>query len=228
MSKAVVYIKKIIFFFLHGEDVGSQEIPLYTASSEKPEYVLVSDLYNDIDSYANYYTVDVSEYGGDLLDNLDGYKVSSIYKKHTDGYLYKLNDFYFIGGSESGYPDTDDGLVYRIYTYNAAKTEDSFLYNKYLTNSKWRLYTTHKFTDKDGNTYNFEGYVFEIEKGETVEASYYLIPNKVSNKNKFTGRPNMPVTYFAENCKVTLGGGLTLTHTGINGKTVESGTITIE
>ena len=87
-----------------------------------------------------------------------------------------------------------------MYSYNDAKTENSFLYNKYLTNSEWRLYTVHKFTNGTNFKYTFDGIMFN---------GYYLIPQLNGVKQEeFTGYPNIPITYFAENAKVTLGGGL--------------------
>ena len=68
-------------------------------------------------------------------------------------------------------------------------------------------------------------------KVEQDDETYYLIPelNGVEQE-KFTGYPNIPITYFAENAKVTLGGELTLNHlfVGNTSRTATSGRITIE
>ena len=73
------------------------------------------------------------------------------------------------------------------------------------------LYTVHKFTDANGNPITFADKKFTIEGSD-----YYLIPTEAG----FTGYPNTPITYFAENCKVTLGCGLRLNHIFI-GKSFE-------
>ena len=89
-----------------------------------------------------------------------------------------------------------------------------------------RRYTNNIFTDSSGKAFNFETAEFRTENGNI----YSFLPKlKPEEKQKdFVGSPNDYITYFAENSKVTLGGGLTLTRLGISGKQAKSGEITIE
>ena len=234
----------------NGEDISTQKITLYKYDKDTKdnvntsnineqvtaEFVTISQLYAGLSG--TYYIIDVSdpsyksylEETDDTKNPLAVYKVSNYYKTHTDGCLYKLDDMYFIGGDAMGgdYEGTTSGMVYKYYTYASAKTQDSFMYNKYLTNTNFKLYTAHVFTDLHGNKIDFSTPLTDSEGNKiwyfVIDGNnYHLLPDS----DKFTGNPNTPTTYFAESCKVTLGGGLTLTHTGVGGS-VESGTITIE
>ena len=231
---------------LNGVNISAVQITAYDVSGETHN-IKIADLYtalvNETGEYDNYYLIDVSDYAKsskwetDYKGKFNSYLVSSVYKLYN-GNLYQRDDNYFVGGvTYDAAHDTltTPGFIYKTYAKKAYKTEYDFMYNKYLTNDTWELYTQHKFTNDFDNTVDFKTsgdsgssleFKYKDENGNLTD--FYIIPNSTISQKYFSGSPNPNhVTYLAENCKVTLGGGLTLSHLGITGKTAVSGSITI-
>ena len=203
-------------------DISETSIAIYrvNGSEVKVESKTLKQIYEGLGGtdFNNCYLMDVTGYT-DKLDSFSGSLVKNMYIKHN-GNLYKLNEGYVIGGTID---NTDGGFVYQVYSKHAVKTEYSFMYNKFLTDSDWGLYTQHKFTQA-GKTMDFKDFGFKDNLG----SDYWLIPQGVNDRQYYSGYSNPHIiTNLAENCKVTLGGGLRLDHLGSD-KSTNSGIITIK
>lgn len=175
-----------------------------------------ADLYDK--SYeGTYYTQDITK----LTDAAEKAKADVIYcyVKYGGKYYKRLDEFML---------DTQ-GRVNKISTYIDA---DLYIKNRYRTHStNPDLYTMFRYTEtgtpltfsySSGSSHWFDEYTVTDGDGETQTKYkwYYVIPNHPN-----ATRPNAKPTYLVESCKVTLGGGYSLPHTGLGTKT--SGTITI-
>jgi len=162
-------------------------------------------------SYTNLYTVNPTDAG----EMADMYKVSNMYAIYNDStdsknYVYMRKDVYSVR----------DGKLHKMYKYNSSADSDILKENRYLSNKKWDLYTMFVYYPASGDAYNFEFTEGTTKWHDADGKPYYLIPI-ASNRS----RPNQLTTYLVETAKVTLGGGLTLEHTGRGNKT--SGSINV-
>jgi len=194
------------------------EYTYYTASGEKKS-VSYSKLFTAFDSYKENYIVDVSKLDGDD-DSKEALKIKYVFR--VEGVkIYERDSLYVL--------DESTGKINKIYPIvNRSNNIEDYINNRYLTNKEHGLYTVFRykidgkiqdFNYKTGesmwkvNNYNEDGTISD-------PTYYYALPQRSQQRI-----PNNITTNLVESCKVTLGGGYNLKHTGA--AEVKSGSITV-
>jgi len=170
----------------------------------------------ELSTYADWVVGDLSDMSEKDLKEIDItiLQVKNNYKEQDD-WIYEKTSKYMI----------KNGKIHKVYPTVANQVEDAYLYKKYCTNTDWGFYSMFKFVDKNGNVMDLTSVTDWYRQDGDTKKDLYLYPQ---GADRTGGVPNAGyTTYFVESVKVTLSGGQTLSHTGIDGKTIQSGNITI-
>ena len=207
-------------------DYDSWEMPIYDASGNKIVTInliaddenKIEDIIDKIEANSNNYITNVSAFdAGERAMFRVGYN----YRVYNDT-IYVLQSGYIVNEMY--------GYLQQVRT-NANSEGDytvDYNYNKYLSNRTYGIYTRYMYVNETGNPSDLSFTLWPIyrvnegENGVTVkESNYTLIPKSTI----YSGSPNGKTTYLTESVKVTLGGNLSLQHTGVGN--ITSGSITI-
>lgn len=199
---------------------GSYLDSTYTAyDTEGNEVTLTYEqIFNNEVNLDQYYITDIT--ADDLVTLKEYYKLKYQFVKYNDK-LYELDSLYMFNSST--------GKINKLYAIVSSVKSKAYIQNKYLLNKDHGLYSVYRYRDSSGNLtdlyYGSESTIFIVESynenDEKINEYYYVIPNRNGQR-----LPNGRTTRLVESCKVSLGGGYSLSYTNGN-KNITSGTFTI-